>query len=157
MPLSFMWSNSHWGFFSLPETFWKNPQFQLILREQDLTEEEDEDEDDDDEDDEVEMTPEEKKRAEKQKQKAKQCTVLVELLQKNRRQRDKVHFLFVAFHVYKVRNILFIQHVGSQLLHSSRGGTQMILCISSDLQVPPEVSICRSILLSSGKLQFMPF
>ncbi|AWO98952.1 putative calpain-1 catalytic subunit-like [Scophthalmus maximus] len=84
------------------KTFWKNPQFQLILREQDLTEEEDEDEDDDDEDDEVEMTPEEKKRAEKQKQKAKQCTVLVELLQKNRRQRDKVHFLFVAFHVYKV-------------------------------------------------------
>uniref|UniRef100_A0A8D3ARF1 Calpain 12 n=1 Tax=Scophthalmus maximus TaxID=52904 RepID=A0A8D3ARF1_SCOMX len=70
------------------KTFWKNPQFQLILREQDLTEEEDEDEDDDDEDDE-----------------AKQCTVLVELLQKNRRQRDKVHFLFVAFHVYKLEGM----------------------------------------------------
>ncbi len=85
------------------ESFWKNPQFQLVLAEQDLSDNEDEDdsEDDDEDDDEV-MTPEEDKRTEKQKQKAKQCTVLVELLQKNRRQKDKVHFLYVAFHVYKV-------------------------------------------------------
>lgn len=77
----------------------------MILREQDKAEEEDDDEseDDDDDEDEVEMTPEEKKRAEKQKQKAKQCTVLVELLQKNRRQNNKVNFRYIAFHVYRVR------------------------------------------------------
>ena len=92
------------------ETFWKNPQFQLVLREKDQPEEEDEDEDENDEDDEeeVELTPEEKKRAEKQKQKAKKCTVLVELLQKNRRQKDKVNFLYVAFHIYKVRMKLYL-------------------------------------------------
>lgn len=92
-------------FFPL-ESFWKNPQFQLVLTEQDQPEDEDEDdeEDEDGEDDEDDepMTPEEKKRAEKQKQKAKQCTVLVELLQKDRRQKDKVHFLYIAFHIYKV-------------------------------------------------------
>lgn len=83
-------------------SFWRNPQFQLVLTEQDQSEDDDEDdEDEDDEDDEM-MTPEEKKRAEKQKQKAKQCTVLVELLQKDRRQKDKVDFLFIAFHIYKV-------------------------------------------------------
>ncbi|XP_041653613.1 calpain-12 [Cheilinus undulatus] len=82
-------------------SFWKNPQFELVLTEQDQPEEDDEDDDDDD-DDEEEMTPEEKKRAEKQKRKAKQCTVLVELLQKNRRKKDKVHFLYIAFHIYKV-------------------------------------------------------
>ncbi|XP_039987309.1 calpain-12 [Xiphias gladius] len=88
------------------QTFWKNPQFQLVLKEQDQPEEEDEDEGEDDEDeddeDEVELTPEETKRAEKQKRKAKQCTVLVELLQKNRRQKDKVNFLYIAFHIYRV-------------------------------------------------------
>uniref|UniRef100_A0A3Q0SCI3 Calpain 12 n=1 Tax=Amphilophus citrinellus TaxID=61819 RepID=A0A3Q0SCI3_AMPCI len=67
----------------------------------------DHDEADDDEDDEDAMegeavTPEKKKKAEKPKQKTKQCTVLVELLQKHRRQKDKINFLFIAFHVYKV-------------------------------------------------------
>ncbi|XP_074535949.1 calpain-12 [Halichoeres trimaculatus] len=84
------------------KSFWKNPQFELILTEQDQPDEDDEDDDEDDDDDEEEKTPEEKKRAEKQKQKAKQCTVLVELLQKNRRRKDKVHFLYIAFHIYKV-------------------------------------------------------
>ncbi|KAM9358619.1 calpain-12 [Symphorus nematophorus] len=84
-------------------SFWKNPQFQLVLTEQDQPDVEDEDdEDDEDDDDDEAMTPEEKKKAEKQKQKAKQCTVLVELLQKNRRKKDKVHFLYIAFHIYKV-------------------------------------------------------
>ncbi|XP_051254142.1 calpain-12 [Dicentrarchus labrax] len=96
------------------KSFWKNPQFQLVLTEQDNEDEESNDDDEDDEDDEDEdgnvddddedeaMTPEEKKREERQKEKAKQCTVLVELLQKNRRQKDKIHFLYIAFHIYKV-------------------------------------------------------
>ncbi|XP_047449259.1 calpain-12 [Mugil cephalus] len=86
------------------KSFWKNPQFQLILNEKDQTEEEDEEEDEDEDDDEEdpEITPEERKRIEKKKQKSKQCTVLVELLQKNRRQKDKIHFLYMGFHVYKV-------------------------------------------------------
>ncbi|XP_036978284.1 calpain-12 [Acanthopagrus latus] len=88
------------------KSFWKNPQFQLVLTEQDKAEDDDDDDDADDDDDEEEeeeeKTPEEKKIAEKQKEKAKKCTVLVELLQKNRRQKDKVHFLYIGFHIYKV-------------------------------------------------------
>lgn len=92
------------------ESFWKNPQFQLVLTQQDKAEDEDDeddaDDDDDDEEEEEEMTPEEKKIAEKQKEKAKKCTVLVELLQKNRRQKDKVNFLYIGFHIYKVTSAL---------------------------------------------------
>ncbi|XP_075999193.1 calpain-12 isoform X1 [Genypterus blacodes] len=84
-------------------SFWKNPQFELNLTEQDQPQA-DEDDDDEEEDSEEEaMTPEEKKIAEKQRQKAKECTVLVELLQKDRRKRTKVHFRYIAFHIYKVR------------------------------------------------------
>lgn len=79
----------------------------MVLTEQDQLEEEededDEDEDEDDEDDEA-ITPDDKNRAERQKEKTKQCTVLVELMQKNRRKKDKVHFLHIAFHVYKVKS-----------------------------------------------------
>lgn len=87
-------------------SFWKNPQFQLVLTERDHLdddgEEEEEDEDEDsDGSDSDEMTPGQM-RAEKQEQKSKRCTVLMELLQKNRRLKDKVHFLYIAFHVYKV-------------------------------------------------------
>uniref|UniRef100_A0A671RP42 Calpain 12 n=1 Tax=Sinocyclocheilus anshuiensis TaxID=1608454 RepID=A0A671RP42_9TELE len=57
-----------------PRSFWKNPQFQMILSEKD-------------------------KQGEKKK-----CTVLVELLQKYRRQKDKVHFLYIAFHIYKLQD-----------------------------------------------------
>uniref|UniRef100_A0A3P8Q3N1 Calpain 12 n=1 Tax=Astatotilapia calliptera TaxID=8154 RepID=A0A3P8Q3N1_ASTCA len=91
------------------KTFWKNPQYTLVLKEKDENEDEDDDDDvgDDGEDGDDEMedptvTPDPKKRAEKQKQKVKRCTVLVELLQKNRRQRDKLNFLHIAFHIYKV-------------------------------------------------------
>ncbi|XP_069562555.1 calpain-12 [Brachyistius frenatus] len=83
------------------KSFWKNPQFQLVLREQDEDSDSDDEDDDDDEEDEG-ITPEEKNREEKQKQKAKQCTVLVEMLQKNRRKKEKIHFLYIAFHIYKV-------------------------------------------------------
>uniref|UniRef100_A0A3Q2UTM6 Calpain 12 n=1 Tax=Haplochromis burtoni TaxID=8153 RepID=A0A3Q2UTM6_HAPBU len=91
------------------KTFWKNPQYTLVLKEKDENEDEDDDDDvgDDGEDGDDEMedptvTPDPKKKAEKQKQKVKRCTVLVELLQKNRRQRDKLNFLHIAFHIYKV-------------------------------------------------------
>lgn len=78
-----------------------------MLREQDQDEEEEEGEDEVDDEDEMDegdevMSAEEKKKAEKQKQRAKHCTVLVELLQKNRRQKDKTNFLYIGFHVYKV-------------------------------------------------------
>ncbi|XP_041851826.1 calpain-12 [Melanotaenia boesemani] len=71
------------------KSFWKNPQFQLVLREKDH----------DEKDKNEKKTPEEKKNVEKKK---KQCTVLVELLQKNCRQKDKINFLRIAFHIYKV-------------------------------------------------------
>ncbi|KAI1893223.1 hypothetical protein AGOR_G00121490 [Albula goreensis] len=90
-------------------SFWKNPQFRLILSERDEDEEEDDEEDDDDigDDDDVEEegaegTAPEKPVNEKHERRKKQCTVLLELLQKHRRKRDKVHFLYIAFHVYRV-------------------------------------------------------
>uniref|UniRef100_A0A3B3USL6 Calpain 12 n=1 Tax=Poecilia latipinna TaxID=48699 RepID=A0A3B3USL6_9TELE len=88
------------------KSFWKNPQFELVLREQDQEDDDEEEEEDDNDEDEVDKGDEvlkEKNKTETQKQKAKHCTVLVELLQKNRRQNDKINFLHIAFHVYKVR------------------------------------------------------
>lgn len=91
-------------------SFWKNPQFQLVLTVRDQPDDDEEEEDEDWEEEEEEesdgsdsdeMTPEER-RAEEKRQKSKRCTVVVELLQKNRRRRGKVHFLHIAFHVYKV-------------------------------------------------------
>lgn len=105
-----------------PETFWKNPQYTLVLKEKDENEDEDDDDDvgDDGEDDDDEMedqavTPDSKKKAEKQKQKVKRCTVLVELLQKHRRQRDKLNFMYIAFHVYKVPYLSSFNVSASQL------------------------------------------
>uniref|UniRef100_A0A8C7DGH2 Calpain 12 n=1 Tax=Oncorhynchus kisutch TaxID=8019 RepID=A0A8C7DGH2_ONCKI len=82
------------GSCSYPRSFWKNPQFQLVLAEHD---------------DDIEMTPGEKKVAEKQKEKAKQCTVLVELLQKDRRKKEKINFLHIAFHIYRLRGLCLDQ------------------------------------------------
>ncbi|CAL8362004.1 unnamed protein product [Merluccius merluccius] len=83
-------------------SFWKNPQFNLVLSEQDQPEEEDSDEDEGEDDEDQPMTLEEKKVAEKQKEKGKKCTVLVEVLQKDRRKKNKVNFLYMAFHVYRL-------------------------------------------------------
>lgn len=116
--------------FMCSETFWKNPQFKLVLREQDQTEEdEDEDENDDDDEDAVEGTTDNKKEVEKPKHKGKHCTVLVELLQKNRRQKDKLNFLYIAFHIYRVRRHL----------------VQWMFCISTPLfyfWIDSHVSLC---------------
>ncbi|XP_038162310.1 calpain-12 [Cyprinodon tularosa] len=90
------------------KSFWKNPQFQLVLRDVDQDDDDDEeDEEDDDGEDEIDQgeetqITEAKKKAVKQKKKNNQCTVLVELLQKNRRLNNKINFFFIAFHIYKV-------------------------------------------------------
>ena len=93
----------------LAGSFWKNPQFQLALTAADVQGEDDdgdddEDDGDDDEDDEEKtdnaaLSPS----AQKQKEKGKKCTVLVELLQKDCRSKRTVKFLYMAFHIYKVR------------------------------------------------------
>ncbi|XP_053728966.1 calpain-12 [Synchiropus splendidus] len=88
-------------------SFWKNPQFELVLTEQDQPNEEDEEEEEDegdDDDDVADVNPVEVKKTEKQKAKEKKCSVLVELLQKDRRRRDRVHFLYIGFHIYRVRS-----------------------------------------------------
>uniref|UniRef100_A0A4W5JJB9 Calpain 12 n=1 Tax=Hucho hucho TaxID=62062 RepID=A0A4W5JJB9_9TELE len=82
------------GSCSYPRSFWKNPQFQLVLAEHD---------------DDIEIISREKKVADKQKEKAKQCTVLVELLQKDRRKRNTINFLHIAFHIYRLRGLCLDQ------------------------------------------------
>ncbi|KAI5629657.1 calpain-like, partial [Silurus asotus] len=86
-----------------PRTFWKNPQFHLILSQQDLEDVEiDEDEQDaGDDDDDVSNSTQSKSSVDKQKEKMKKCTVLIELLQKNRRLQSKVNFLYIGYHIYK--------------------------------------------------------
>uniref|UniRef100_A0A8C1NCB1 Calpain 12 n=1 Tax=Cyprinus carpio TaxID=7962 RepID=A0A8C1NCB1_CYPCA len=90
-----------------PRSFWKNPQFQMVLSEKDVDDYdygEDEDVEEEDGEDDVVVAPVSK--TEKQREKKKKCTVLVELLQKYRRQKDQVNFLYIAFHIYKVRDRL---------------------------------------------------
>uniref|UniRef100_A0A673H347 Calpain-1 catalytic subunit-like n=1 Tax=Sinocyclocheilus rhinocerous TaxID=307959 RepID=A0A673H347_9TELE len=90
-----------------PRSFWKNPQFQVILSEKDVDDydygEDEEGEEGDGEDDEEGVVVAPMSKTEKQGEK-KKCTVLVELLQKYRRQKDKVHFLYIAFHIYKLQD-----------------------------------------------------
>uniref|UniRef100_A0A672SV20 Calpain-1 catalytic subunit-like n=1 Tax=Sinocyclocheilus grahami TaxID=75366 RepID=A0A672SV20_SINGR len=91
-----------------PRSFWKNPQFQMILSEKDVDDydygEDEEGEEGDGEDDEEGVVVAPMSKTEKQGEKKKKCTVLVELLQKYRRQKDKVHFLYIAFHIYKLQD-----------------------------------------------------
>ncbi|KTF77961.1 hypothetical protein cypCar_00036665, partial [Cyprinus carpio] len=77
--------------------------FQMVLSEKDVDDYdygEDEDVEEEDGEDDVVVAPVSK--TEKQREKKKKCTVLVELLQKYRRQKDQVNFLYIAFHIYKV-------------------------------------------------------
>ncbi|TRY60020.1 hypothetical protein DNTS_034668, partial [Danionella cerebrum] len=88
-----------------PKSYWKNPQFQMTLSEKDVDdydygEEEEGDDGDGEEDEDVSLVSSVRK-PEKTGERKKKCTVLVELLQKYRRQKDKVNFLYIAFHIYK--------------------------------------------------------
>uniref|UniRef100_A0A3Q3JEG6 Calpain catalytic domain-containing protein n=1 Tax=Monopterus albus TaxID=43700 RepID=A0A3Q3JEG6_MONAL len=106
-------------------TYYQNPQFKLVLKEQDQTEEEDEDEDDEDDDDDeddVKMAPNEQKKVDKQTHKAKYCTVVVELLQKNRRQKDKLNFLNIGFHVYRLQTVCLNRNFFKQNRPVGRSG-----------------------------------
>lgn len=82
-----------------------NPQFHLVLSQQDVEDVEiDEDElDGGDDDDDGSTATQPKSTMDKHKEKMKKCTVLIELLQKDRRLKDKVHFLYIGFHIFKVR------------------------------------------------------
>ncbi|XP_062861104.1 calpain-12 [Trichomycterus rosablanca] len=88
-----------------PRTFWKNPQFQLMLSQQDAedVEVDDEDVDAENDDDDISIPALPKSATDKLKEKMKKCTVLLELLQKDRRQKDKVNFLYIGFHIYKLQ------------------------------------------------------
>ncbi|XP_066541138.1 calpain-12 [Hoplias malabaricus] len=83
-----------------PKTFWKNPQFHLVLSQQDVEDVEVYDDDVDVADDDADVVV--KSVTDKLKEKMKKCTVLVELLQKDRRQKDRTNFLYIAFHIFKV-------------------------------------------------------
>ncbi|XP_047678618.1 calpain-12 isoform X2 [Tachysurus fulvidraco] len=86
-----------------PKTFCKNPQFHLILSQQDAEDVEiDEDELDAGDDDNISTAAPPKSSLDKHKEKMKKCTVLIELLQKHRRFKDKVNFLFIGYHIYKL-------------------------------------------------------
>ncbi|MCJ8733551.1 hypothetical protein PDJAM_G00224840 [Pangasius djambal] len=87
-------------------TFCKNPQFHLVLSQQDVEEVEiDEDDlDGGDDDDDLGTAAQAKSSVDKQKEKMKKCTVLIELLQKHRRLKDKVNFLYIGYHIYKLQD-----------------------------------------------------
>lgn len=92
-------------FFLFPTgTFCKNPQFHLVLSQQDVEDVElDEDDLDGRDDDDDGAAAQAKSSVDKHKEKIKKCTVLIELLQKDRRLKDKVNFLYIGYHIYKVR------------------------------------------------------
>ncbi|XP_023669417.1 calpain-12 [Paramormyrops kingsleyae] len=92
------------GSSKFPRSFWRNPQFRLVLSELDDYEDEDESPvngggGDTDAKGGVKPTGQE---TPKPKEKTMKCTMVAEVLQKNRRQKDKINFLQVAFHVYQV-------------------------------------------------------
>uniref|UniRef100_A0A6Q2ZM07 Calpain 12 n=1 Tax=Esox lucius TaxID=8010 RepID=A0A6Q2ZM07_ESOLU len=104
-------------------SYWKNPQFQLNLAEHD---------------DDRQLTPEEKQVADQQKGKAKQCTVLVELLQKNRRNKAKINFLQIAFHIYRLKGLCLDQKFfSSQQPVGSSGKYQSTRAVWKEVKLDP--------------------
>ncbi|XP_039624077.1 calpain-12 [Polypterus senegalus] len=94
------------------DSFWQNPQFMLKLLE---------------EDDEVgdnELS----------------CSAVVELLQKFRRQRDKVDFLYIAFHVYEVKGAcgtLGKSFFTSQMPMVKSGDYSRLRAVRKRIRLPP--------------------
>ncbi|CAL8353620.1 unnamed protein product [Lota lota] len=85
---------------SYPRSFWKNPQFNLVLSEHDHQEEA------------GPLTLEARKQ--------KKCTVLVELLQKYRRKTNSVDFLHIAYHIYRVPPELVGMCLGESFFKSNK-------------------------------------
>ncbi|XP_015196370.2 calpain-12 [Lepisosteus oculatus] len=87
-------------------TFCKNPQFRLILTQQDREEvaegDEDEEEEAAEDGDGVDDEGGEVEQAGQPAGRGTQGSVVLELLQKHRRQKDKISFLYIAFHVYRI-------------------------------------------------------
>ncbi|KPP72414.1 calpain-like [Scleropages formosus] len=86
-------------------SFWKNPQFRLTISELDDYEDEDEysADEEDGKTDALTLAPTTKpkdKATAKPKEKVMKCTMVAEVLQKYRRQKDKTNFLQIAFHIY---------------------------------------------------------
>ncbi|XP_037324873.2 calpain-12 [Pungitius pungitius] len=121
------------------QSFWKNPQFQLDLTQHDRAEE-------DNRDDDGARTPEEKK---KQKGKAKQCTVFLELLQKNRRKKTQIDFLQIAFHIYKVPPELKGVCLGRNFFTTN-------LPVGSSGKYEAQRGLCREMQLDPGNYIIMP-
>uniref|UniRef100_A0AAY4E748 Uncharacterized protein n=1 Tax=Denticeps clupeoides TaxID=299321 RepID=A0AAY4E748_9TELE len=87
---------------SYPRTFWKNPQFQLLLSERNAVEDVEVDNNGVSENDEDDADP--APTVLPQKSKGKRCTALVELLQRDRRQKNRINFLYVAFHIFRIQD-----------------------------------------------------
>ncbi|XP_018603835.2 calpain-12 [Scleropages formosus] len=88
-------------------SFWKNPQFRLTISELDDYEDEDEysADEEDGKTDALTLAPTTKlkdKATAKPKEKVMKCTMVAEVLQKYRRQKDKTNFLQIAFHIYMI-------------------------------------------------------
>ncbi|MBN3310413.1 CAN2 protein, partial [Amia calva] len=82
-------------------TFWTNPQYRLVVSQLDHQDVADENDDDAEEQGGLEEDGEEAVAA-VQTDRRTSSTVVVELLQKHCRQKDKINFMYIAFHIYRV-------------------------------------------------------